>query len=133
MKQQSLFGETGKVQINESLKTIAKGYPGQAYDQLRQQGFPIGQSIYFVLEQHLVFDWEKLWNQFEHQGYMIYCDVKIKGKQFRFAEKDMTVYYNNQEVYNWEHNDIFDQKTANKIRRKIKAFIISNQYQFELK
>lgn len=130
-KQQLLFNDKPiEVKDIEPLFTL---FPEECFNQLIKRGMNKGHALWKVIEPNLCLDWVELWNEYEDKGVMTYLKLKINNQWFRINEyDDSTVKFNHKEIYSWTETDVFDKKTAAKIKEKIKSFIFKNQYQFDV-
>ena len=78
------------------------------------------------------FKWETIWQQYEDTGQMTYVDFYVKEYAFLFYEDSEGEVYSpeGQTLLNWTPNDAFNGAMKGKIVKKIKAWVMANQYSF---
>lgn len=131
--QKELFPES-KIDISPEFYEMAKVHPTLCYNELREKGMPIGLSLWFVIERNLQTDFEKLFQEFEDTGKMIYLNLPINGIQFEIIEYDsMELEFNDKIIFTWDEEMTFDNDSISKIKAAIKNHCVNNQYQFTLK
>lgn len=134
MKQIPLF-DAPRIETDD-LKPLAKKMQGLCYDVLRERGLQVPNAIWFVVEQNFIETWGALFEELEETGVITFLNISI-GKSFiRCIENEMEVFVkvneNEMLLYSANEKDVFDEKYLSKIKQKLKAFIFSNAYQFNL-
>lgn len=131
MSQLQLFQDS-KVDICPNLELLLKYSAEVGYSILRGQGMQIGQAFWRVLEKQMQTDWLVLWGEFEEKGRMHYIDFVFFNKEYKVVELDGDIFFNDTHMLGWRESDVFDNAMMDRIKRKLKAFVIGRQFQFGL-
>lgn len=132
MSNLSLFPED-KLELTKADIVQAKENAEDCYNNLRGRGFQPSAALWFIIEQNLEMDFRKLWDEFERDGKMTYLKINLFGEEYEVWENDISIYFEDRELFYWSSDDCFDAKGKSKLKKKIKDHVFNNIGQFNLK
>lgn len=96
----------------------------KTYKFLRDSGMPPSYCAKFIVETFFDFEWIKLWDGFELNGYYLHFDEDFFGNRLTigdFGDMDTELRYKDvrKTIYHWKERDVFDAATATRIGKAI--------------
>lgn len=89
-------------------------------------------ALWYIIERIGVFDWGKLWEQFENEGKMVLFDFYVGNQSFRLVNEDDQLHLNGRLLYALTQKDKYTVATTEKIKQALKKYLSDNIYQFNI-
>ena len=83
-------------------------------------------KLKLIITELWITDWGVLYDCFEENGQMIYCQFSFFGKEITIYDNSSEVYFNNNEILVWNEDMYYDKNTNKKILKAAINFLKNN-------